>query len=299
MDSFETGGFPMATNARRPTSGQVGDTTKQAGDKAQQAGSGVQNSPAFRMLVTLGLICYGVIHVLLGWLAIQLALGGGGEASTGGAMKDLVSKPLGEVLMVVIAVGLFALALWQLIEALFGYQNLKTTKKVRRKISSGAKVIMYSALAVSAIALATGGDSGNSNESAQSTTARLMSAPFGQLLVGLVGLGIIAVGISQIVKGIRRKFVERDLDGAAPEWGKKLGTVGWIAKGLSIALVGALFLWAAISHDPQKAGGVDGALKTLLEQPFGVVLLIAMGLGFAAFGIYCFVWSRHVNHEEI
>lgn len=289
----------MATNARRPSARDVSDKAKQAGDSAQDAGQSVHQSGAFRTLVMVGLICYGVIHVLLGWLAIQLAIGGGGETSTGGALKDLASKPLGEVLMVVIAVGLFALALWQLLEALFGYQQLKTTTKIRRKISSAAKVIMYAGLGVSAAALAMGGDSGNSNETAQSTTARLMSVPFGQILVGLVGLGIIAVGVYQVIKGIRRKFVERDLEPSAPEWGKKLGTVGWIAKGLSIALVGALFTWAAISHDPEKAGGVDSALKTLLEQPFGVILLIAMGLGFAAFGIYCFVWSRHVNHEEI
>ena len=289
----------MATNARRPSARDLGNKAQQAGDRAERAGSDIQDSRAFRILVSVGLACYGLIHLLLGWLAIQLALGGGGEASTGGAMKDLASKPLGEVLMVIIAVGLFTLAVWQLIEALFGYRQLKTTTKARRKISSGAKVIMYSALGFSAAALAAGSDSGDSNESARSTTAQLMAAPFGRILVALVGIAIIAVGISQVVKGVRRKFVERDLQSSAPEWGKKLGTVGWVAKGLSITLVGALFVWAAVSHDPDKAGGVDGALKTLLEQPFGVFLLVAMGLGFAAFGIFCFVWSRHVNHEEI
>ena len=65
------------------------------------------------------------------------------------------------------------------------------------------------------------------------------------------------------------------------------------------ALVGLLFVWAAVTFDPQKAAGVDGALKTLQQQPFGVVLLILMGLGFLCFGAYCLVWSRNVNHESI
>lgn len=289
----------MATNARKPSAGTAGDRARQAGDTAQRAGSKVQQSPAYQHLVTLGLVCYGIIHLLLGWLCIQLALGGGGETSTDGALKDLVTKPLGGVLMVVFAIGLFALVVWQAIEAIFGYGQLKTSTKARRKISSAARAIVYAGLGATAIALATGGDSGNSNQSAQSSSGQLMSAPFGQVLVALLGAIIVAVGVSQIVKGVRRKFVEQDLEAGAPEWGKKLGVVGWCIKGFSIALVGGLFLWAAVTFDPNKAGGVDAALKTLRDQPFGMILLILMGLGFAAFAVYCFVWSRNVNHENV
>lgn len=281
----------MAINARN----RAGDI----GDQAHEAGFHVQQSSAYRHLVSLGLICYGVIHLLLGWLCAQIALGGGGEASTDGALRDLVSKPFGNVLMIVFAVGLFALVVWQVIEALFGYRNRKTTEKVRKRISSAGKAVVYAALAVTAIALARGGNSTSSNESAQSASATLMAAPLGQFLVGLLGVIVIAVGISQVVKGIRCKFVKDDLQPGVSEWAKKLGTVGWCVKGVSIALVGLLFLWAAIAFDPNKAGGVDGALKALRDQPFGMILLILMGLGFACFGVYCFVWSRNVNHENL
>lgn len=281
----------MATNAAN----QAGDV----GDKAHEAGSQVQQSSGYRHLVSLGLICYGVIHLLVGWLCVQIALGGGGEASTDGALKDLVSKPFGNVLMVIFAIGLFALVVWQVIEALFGYQKRKTTEKVRKRISSAGKAVVYAALGVTAIALARGGNSTSSNESAQSASATLMSAPWGQFLVGLLGVIVIAVGVSQIVKGLRRKFVKDDLQPGVPEWAKKLGAVGWCVKGVSIALVGLLFWWAAISFDPNKAGGVDGALRILRDQPFGMILLVLIGLGFACFGVYCFVWSRNVNHENI
>ncbi|MDO5681759.1 MAG: DUF1206 domain-containing protein [Propionibacteriaceae bacterium] len=254
--------------------------------------------PAYRTLVTVGLVCFGIIHLLLGWLCIQVALGGQGDTSTKGALQDLVAKPLGNVLMIIFAIGLFTLALWQLLEAIFGYRDRETKKMVRKKISSAARMIMYSGLGVSALLLALGSETSDSEESAKSTTATLMELPFGQILVGLVGVVVIAVGIAHIVKGVRRKFARDDLAPGAPEWGKKLGVVGWSVKGISIGLVGALFLWAAISFDPEKAGATDGALKTLQDQPFGQILLIAMGLGFACYGVYCFVWSRNVNFEH-
>lgn len=270
-----------------------------AEDKARRAGETVEQSTAFKWLVALGLVCFGLIHLLLGWLCIQVSLGGGGETSAQGALKDLVAKPFGNVLMIVIAVGLFALVVWQVIEALFGYRRLKKSLKVRRKLASAGRAIVYAALGVSAIVLAVRGNSGSSDASARSASATLMAAPFGQMLVGAVGLAVLAVGVAHVVKGVRRNFVEQELARGVAEWAKKLGTVGWIVKGIAVGLVGLLFLWAAITFDPQKAAGLDGALKTLAQQPFGVVLLILMGLGFACFGVYCLVWSRNVNYENV
>lgn len=266
---------------------------------ARDAGAAVHEHPAFRWLVTIGLICYGLIHLLLGWLCIQVALGGGGETSEQGALRDLVSKPFGNVLMIVVAGGLFALALWQALEAAFGYRQAETKTKVRRRASAVGRTVVYAALGVSALMLALGSRGSDQNRQAQGWTANLMSVPFGQVLVGLLGLAIIVVGGSQVVKGIRRKFVERDLAGGVPEWAKMLGSVGWCAKGAALALVGGLILWAAIQYDPGQAAGLDGALKSLLNQPFGVILLVAMGVGFAAFGAYCFVWAFNADHEEI
>lgn len=266
---------------------------------SQEAGSKVQRSPAYQHLVSLGLACYGAIHLLLAWLCIQVAMGGGAEASPNGALKDLVNKPLGNLLMMVFALGLFALVVWQGIEALWGYTEQEAKQKVRRKAVSGGRAVVYAALGATALSLALGKKSGDSNQEAQGVSATLMSAPAGQVLVGLVGAAVFAVGISQVVKGVRRRFVTEDLVAGAPEWGKKLGSVGWCIKGVSIALVGMLFGWAALSYDPNKAGGVDDALKTLRDQPFGMFLLIAIGIGFACFGVYSLVWARYPNHENI
>lgn len=289
----------MATRASRSDSRDSGGFAHDAHDRARDAGSEVQQHPAYRLLVTLGLVCYGAIHLLLGWLCIQIALGGGGQASPDGALKNLVSKPLGNVLMIVFAIGLFTLVIWKLIEALFGYRHLDKAKKIRRKLSSVGRLVVYAALGASALSLAIGAGSSDSNQSARTASATLMAAPFGQELVGIVGLVVIGVGVYQVVKGVTRKFVRDDLDAGVAEWAKRLGMIGWAVKGVAIALVGLLFVWAAITFDPQKATGMDGALKTLQQQPFGMVLLIAMGLGFACFGVYCFAWSRNVDFENV
>lgn len=294
-DQTSAGG--KASDAARDTAASARKHGEQAKQHGERAGETVQQSKGYRALVTFGLICYGLIHLLLAGICLRVATGGGGDASSQGAMKEIASKPFGVVVIAAMAVGLIALVLWQLLEAAIGNQQFSGRQRVLKRISSVCRAVAYGALAASAIKLVAGG-SGNSNSGAQGATGTLMSAPLGQLLVGAVGVVIIAVGISQIVKGVRRKFIEEDLDGSIAGWAQKLGTVGWIAKGISLALVGGLFGWAAISFDPNKSGGLDDGLKTLSGMPFGMVLLIAMAVGFACFAVYCFVWSRNARHEK-
>jgi hypothetical protein len=106
---------------------------------------------------------------------------------------------------------------------------------------------------------------------------------------------VISVGIAQIVKGVKQNFTE-DLDRGAPAALRKLGTVGYCARGVALGIIGILFGWAAISYDPEKAGGMDDALSTIRDQPFGLVLLTIMAAGLACFGVYCFFWARMARY---
>ncbi|WP_176451683.1 DUF1206 domain-containing protein [Enemella dayhoffiae] len=269
-----------------------------SGEQAHQAGSKVQQSSVYQALVTVGLICFGLVHILMGWICVQLAIGGGGgDASSKGALADLVSKPFGNVLVLVVGVGMLAMVVWQVLEAILGYTWLDGKDRLIKRAGSAGRAIAYAGLGVTALTLAAGGQSKDSNAGAKSATATLMGAPGGQLLVGLLAIVVLAIGISQVVKGIRRKFVEDDLDGSVPKWATRLGSVGWCAKGVAMALVGLLIGWSAITFDPGQAAGIDGALKKLGDQPFGVFLLILMAAGFVAFGVYCFVWSRNARHS--
>jgi hypothetical protein len=154
--------------------------------------------------------------------------------------------------------------------------------------------VVYLGLGILTVRAALGSRS-QSGKGEQTLSAQLMSVPFGQVLVAAVGLAVIAVGVTQVVKGVKKKFTE-DLAANPGKAARPLGTVGFCAKGVALGIIGALFVWAAVSYDPKKAGGMDAALTTLRSQPFGSVLLVVMALGLACFGVYCFLWARRPRY---
>lgn len=255
----------------------------------------IRGSRWYHLLIGIGLVSYGLVHLLLAWIASKIALGGGGDASSQGAMRQLARQPLGAVLLWIMAVGLLSLVLWQVLEAVVGHAESNRARRISRRLSSIGRAVVYLVLGVFAVRVALG--SGSSSGKAEDTlSARLMQLPAGRFLVAAIGIGVIAVALSQIVKGIRRKFIERDLDGAAPRAVAWLGSVGWVAKGVALAAIGCLFGLAAITYDPNKAGGMDQALTALRDQPFGPALLFAIAVGLGAFGVYCFFWARHPRY---
>lgn len=275
------------------TSDRATSAAKNAGRQAERTGQAVADSKTFNLLVTVGLIAYGVVHLLIAWIAVQLAwTGTGGQASQQGAFQQMASTPLGGVLVWVTAVGLFALTLWQIFEAGWGHREVERgRKRVVKRLGSAGKAIVYLALGISAVSTAIGsGSSSNSRE--QTLTARLMSVAFGQVLVIAVGVVVAVVGGRLVYRGLTRRFTH-DLVGGVSDGVKLLGSVGYVAKGVALAIVGVLFVIAALTFDPQKAGGLDAALRTLRQQPFGPVLLTVVALGIACFGLYCFAWSRN------
>jgi len=262
--------------------------------KAEQAG----DSTSLEWLARGGLIAYGVVHLLVGWLALQIAWGGssGTSADTSGALTTLAHQPFGKVLLWVVALGLVALALWQTSEAIWGHPDQDRAKRVRKQITSGAKAAVYAALAVSAGLVALGSGSSSSQSQQQATTG-VLAWPGGRVLVVAAGLVIIGVGVAGVIKGIKKSFTEEvntsSMSPAARTGVLRLGQVGYIAKGIALSVVGGLLTYATVTFDRQTAQGLDGALQTILAQPFGRFLLTAVALGFAAFGLFAILQSRY------
>jgi hypothetical protein len=249
--------------------------------------------------IRAGLVAYGVVHLLVGWLALQLAFGEKEDsASNSGALHYLAQQPMGGALVWAIAVGMFFLVVWRLLEFGFGYRDESDdAKRWRKRATSLGKAVIYGAIGWSAVQTATG--SGGGKGGTDSTTATIMNLPGGQLMVGAIGLAIIGYGISLVVRGWTEKFREHlDAQGQAGQDGSAyvlMGKIGYIAKGVAIAIVGGLFCYAAITHDPKKSGGLDQALQTVLEQPFGQAMLTAIAIGIAAYGVFCFARAKHLS----
>ncbi|MFB6719543.1 DUF1206 domain-containing protein [Kribbella sp. NPDC056345] len=248
----------------------------------------VRHSKWYATAVTVGLIAYGVVYLLIAWIALQLAWGQSSqEASEQGALQELAGKPLGGVLLWIVAIGLFALVGWRVLDLAYG--DLDTEKR----LSSVGRAVVYLVLGINAVKVATGAGSSGSNQQ-KTLTARLMEHGAGRALLVAIGLAVIAIGIRQLYKAYTKKFTE-DLVGGVSDTTILLGRIGYAAKGVAFVVVGVLFGWAAISYEPDKAGGLDFALHTINQQPFGSVLLTVLALGIAAFGAYCFVWSRNAK----
>ncbi|TCC64161.1 DUF1206 domain-containing protein [Kribbella pittospori] len=248
----------------------------------------VRTSQWYGVAITVGLIAYGVVHLLIAWIALQLAWGKSSEeASQQGALQELAGKPLGGVRLWIVAIGLFALVIWRALDIAYGALDLSQT------VRSVGRAIVYLVLGVSAVKVAMG-SGGSSSGQSRTVSARLMGNGAGRLLIIAIGVGIVAVGVHQLYKAVTKKFTE-DLVGGVSETTILLGRIGYAAKGIAFVIVGILFAWAAIDYDPQKAGGLDTALRTVKDQPFGPVLLTILALGLAAFALYAFIWSRNAR----
>jgi hypothetical protein len=254
----------------------------------------VRRSRPYHALVGVGLVSYGLLYLVVAWIALQLVFGKRAKASPEGALSQLAKQPLGGVLLWIMAIGLFTLVLWQVLEAVIGREQPDRDSRLRRRLMSAGRAVVYLVLGILAVGIATRAASG-SGQGEETISAKLMSVPFGQVLVAAVGAAVIGVGIAEMVKGWKQKFTE-DLDRGAPQAVRRLGTVGYCVKGVAFCVIGGLFIWAAITYDPKKAGGMDAALSTIRQQPFGAVLLAIMAAGIACFGVYCFFWARMARY---
>jgi hypothetical protein len=269
-----------------------------AADSAKGSARQAARSEPVKLAARVGLFAYGITHLLIAWLALQIAFGGGSgqEADQTGAFQTLAQQPFGKVLLWVLVVGFAAVALWRLEQAVWGYSYISDTgKQLRRRVVAGAKAVLFAVLAVLA-GSAAGSGGASSGGGQQGLTATVMGWPGGQLLVGAAGLAIIAVGGKKIYDGVKRKF-EEDMslpsDRGARQIAVRSGQVGFIAKGIAIALIGGLVVTAAVRFRPDQASGLDAALKTLASQPYGPYLLAAVALGLAAYGVFCFFDARY------
>jgi hypothetical protein len=270
-------------------------------DKAQRAGREADQSKWFDHAIRFGLVAYGVVNLLIAWVALQLAFGDHSEnASSQGALKELASQPFGDVLIWLVAIGMFVLVLWRVLEAIYGHRDEDGGKRVFKALVSLGKAVIYGAVGVTALQIAMGSGTGSGGKSgSDSMTQKLMDLPAGPWIVGLIGLVIIGYGVSQIVIAWTDKFAEHlTAEGKSGDTGTAyiwFGKIGYCAKGIAAGLVGVLFLYAAVTHDPKKSGGLDAALGELLQQPFGPYLLAAVAAGIACYGLFCFARARHLS----
>jgi uncharacterized protein DUF1206 len=268
---------------------------------------GVTDHPVLEHLARVGLVAYGVLHVLIGWLALRIAWfvrPRTEDADQTGALQTVADTPGGQVLLWVIGLGMLALALWQAGEVLRWWTGLLDPEhRLRVAVvctKCAAKAVVYAVLGATSLFFAAGLEY-EADERFQELTDDALEIPGGSALVVLVGLGVAAVGAYTLVRGFTGGFMrDVDLDAAPDRWEpliERIGSVGYVAKGIAFAVSGGLLVYAAASHDVSTATGLDGAMNAIAAVPAGQWLLTAVATGFAAFGVYALARARYPDRD--
>ncbi|MCU1584096.1 MAG: rane protein [Microbacteriaceae bacterium] len=246
-----------------------------------------ENSRPLRMGARVGYAVNGLVHLLIGVIAISVAVGTGGEADQSGALGQLAGSPGGLALLWITVVGLTLLGIWQILHA-FLSSGSDSTRKWAHRIGELGKAAAYLFVAATAYTFASGSTT-NSVGSTQSLSARLLALPGGIFILFVFGALIVGIGVAFVVRGLTRRFLKsvNVPHGPLGRVAVALGVVGYVAKGIALAVVGVLFCVAAATINPSEATGLDGALKALTALPFGTVLLVLVGAGLIAYGVYC------------
>jgi len=256
----------------------------------------------YAWLAHSGLVAKGASFVLVGVLAIKVALGEGGKTtSRQGALATLADSTFGKILLVALAVGFAAYALWRFVQAFAergaddeAKEQAKTWGKRAGYVGRG---LIYASLTFTTIRILTGSGGGQSqNQEARQTTSGVLDWPGGRWLVGLVGLAIIGAGLWNAYRAVTKKFEDKWTGGmshAEKKWGGRAGVLGHLARGVVFTLIGIFITKAAIEYDPKEAIGLDGALQKLANASYGPFLLAITAAGLICYGLFCFVDARY------
>ena len=269
-----------------------------AASNVKHTASRAADSKPLELLARGGFIGYGIIHLLFAWIALQVALGSGSgqDSDQSGALQTIAQQSFGKTLLIIIAVGLAAMAIWQAFEAAIGESGPRDRTAMAERVLSGVRAVLYGYLAFMAYKIVQGSNA-SMGDSYESKTSGLLASSGGRWLVALIGLVVLGVGVGMAYYGWKRKFTRHLNTQQMPAGTRqpiiKLGVAGYLAKGVAYAIAGGLFVIAAVNYDADKARGLDAALNTLAGSSWGVWLLGLIAVGIAAYGVYCIAQARY------
>lgn len=287
-----------ATKIAREVKDELSHAVRSAA-RAKRDAKPAAKSTSARAISRAGLMGRGIFYLIVGGIAVQIAVNGGPsshQADASGALRAVAQQPLGHVMLAVFGVGLAAYALFRLIDAVY-LADRESSEPMRwgeRIVAVGALVV-YAVFATLSLLIAFGASHGGNERKDQTLTAKLLGWPGGRELVAAVGLGLLIAGGVLAYNALGRRFLEyfrkRDVGDA---WGlvTVLGVVGHLGRAIAYSLVGVFVFSSAVTFDPNRARGLDQSLRTLAEQPYGPYALGVVAAGLIGFGFYCFAESR-------
>lgn len=260
----------------------------------------VSDSRPMGWLARVGLTARGCVYLVLGVLGVVLGFGGKAHVDQRGALAEVASRPFGGVLVGLLATGFAAYAVWRLSEAATGVVG--EGDRAGPRLKSLVRGVVYAGLAVTAVSVLLGARGTQAGQQGV-LASEVMQRPGGRWAVAVVGTIVLIVGLVMVREGWSKKFMR--YFGYLPARLRaavvRLGQVGTVCRGIVFAVAGFLVVLAAKNHDPQQAGGLDAAFRTMLQQPYGPALVVALGVGLAVFGVYGLAearWRRVTDNPD-
>ena len=211
------------------------------------------------------------------------------DGDQSGAMHNLAQEPFGAAVIVVIVIGLVAMVIWQILEVV-------TQRRLLDRLASAGRAAFYAYLAWSGVKVLRGKKT-SSADMQQDATEGLLASSAGRVAVVLAGIVVLAIGVGLIWSGVTKRFEKHlkvsQMTAPVRRTITRLGLVGFVVKGIAYGIAGVLFVVAALTYDPDKARGLDAALRALSEQSYGMWLLLVAALGFVSYGLFALAESRY------
>jgi hypothetical protein len=257
-------------------------------------------NPWLERLARFGLIAQGVSFGLVAVLAIEVALGKGGKATDRqGALHTIAHATFGRAIVVLLAIGFGAYALWRLVQVVLGHDVEEHGGKASwgKRLTSLGKAAIYAGLCWTAVSILAGDGGGGGSNDEQEATRGVFGWPAGRWLVFAVAAAIGAAALWNLYRGLSGRYKKQlktgEMSARELRWTTRIAVVGLAARAVVFGIVSWFFFKAAAEYDPSKARGLDGALRKLVHEPYGEWLLALVAAGLFAFGVFCLIQARY------
>lgn len=250
-----------------------------------------------RNFYILGHIAKGITYTLVGGIALAGVIG---EASGPGGMRDVIrwiqNQPFGQVLLALIALGLFSYCAWRWIKALEDTGNEGTgVKGIGKRTAYAASGTVYGMLGVYAVTLLSGNGSGGNSK--QDMLGQILQASWGQVVVVLIAVALVGAGIYQLKKAIKEKYMSdikhTGMGNNERRAYRQLGKAGYMSRSVVYGVMAFFLFRVALNSDPSQYRGVEGVLEYLGGQARGTILVALVALGLLLYGLFMFVKARY------
>lgn len=250
-------------------------------------------------LARFGLVAQGISFGLVAVLAIELALGKGGRAtSREGALQTIAQSGIGRVAVFVLAFGFGAYALWRLAQVFLGHdvEEKGGREKWGKRLSSLGKAAIYGGLCWAAFSIALGKHGGGGGKE-QEATKGILGWPGGRWIVFAMAIAIAGAALWNLYRAVSGKYKdslkEEQMSARELKWTTRIAFIGLMSRAVVFGLISWFFFKAAADYDAKKARGLDGALRKLATAPYGTFLLSVVAAGLFAFALFCLIQARY------